>query len=92
MANISLTNPQNVKELLLNSTPKLGGTVDVQIFSNLESIVCSNNNIEEFKNSNLISGLRTVDVSQNQLIGNMFSLDKPGKKLVRFNWIKYIPN
>lgn len=86
MSNISLTNPQNVKELLLQSTPKLGGIVDLQIFGNLESIVCGNNDIEEFKNSNLISSLKTIDCSNNQLIGTMFPVNNnPNLETLRVN-------
>lgn len=75
MANISFTNPQNIKELLLQSTPKLGGVVDLSIFSNLESIICSNNDITEFKNSNLLSSLKVINCSNNLLTGTAFSVN-----------------
>jgi Leucine-rich repeat (LRR) protein len=71
MANISLTNPQNVKSVLLSSSPKLGGSIDISVFSTLETFSCENNEIVSFKGNNVIASLKTLNVSYNNLVSQL---------------------
>jgi Leucine-rich repeat (LRR) protein len=75
MANISLTNPQNIKSLLLSSSPKLGGKIDISVFSNLEDFSCENNEVVEFTGNNVISTLKTLNISYNFLSAALGDVD-----------------
>lgn len=74
MANISLTNPHNVTSVLLSSSPKLGGDIDISVFSAIEDFSCENNNIASFKGNSVAATLKSLNVSDNLLVGSMESL------------------
>jgi hypothetical protein len=76
MANISLTNPQNVTKLLLNSTPKLGGDVDISMFANIVEFTGENNELETVTGVNKLSYIELFNISNNLITTNAEDINK----------------
>ena len=70
-ASINLT-PQNGPESVTaincgSSNPRLGGTIDISAFSNLQNFTCSNNGITWISGISNLSALTLIDISRNSL-------------------------
>lgn len=55
------------------STPKLGGTVDITNYTNLQNLTCINNDITSLTGANANTALRYINVSNNVIGGPIFS-------------------
>ena len=67
---ITLTPPQNITSIDTGtSTPKLGGVIDVSDFTNLQEIICDDNDLTEVKGYENNSNIKFLLIAQNNLTG-----------------------
>jgi Leucine-rich repeat (LRR) protein len=77
MAGISLILQNNPNVTQINcgtSSPKLGGTVDISAFPNLQVFICNSNNITALSGYAQNSNLTTVEFFENKVTGSIPSL------------------
>ena len=65
MANISLSNPQNITKLVCNSSPPLGGSLNLSFFSNIQEFDATQNEIESVQGLNKLSSIEKCDLRDN---------------------------
>jgi len=77
---ISVTNPSKVVSLSFDSVgngDKIGGKLDLSIFSTVKNIRVSNLDITELGNISGLSYLESIDASKNKLINIPSTFDVP---------------